>query len=180
MQNRSPTRLRASISRLRPIRIAAPASAERMPSASNGRGKRRVITIAQPIRITLPELPNRVALPSRVWPIPTCQLAMSSANSTPAATMASHVALPKPPSGWWLRRASSASSGIASASRQNPAEIGPLSASRTDHGPSASAMLPAISAAKCSGFARGGWGGAGVIAPALAGGVARPSENYSV
>ena len=39
------------------------------------------------VRITLPELPKSVALPSRVRSIPTCQLARSSAKTTPAPTM---------------------------------------------------------------------------------------------
>ena len=46
-----------------------------------------------------------------------------------------------------------ASSGIGSSRRQNPADTGPVSASRTSQGPSASATLPAISAAKCHALA---------------------------
>lgn len=40
--------------------------------------------------------------------------------------------------------------GVASANRQNPVAIGPLSASRTSKGPKAIATLPATNAAKAS------------------------------
>ncbi len=67
-----------------------------------------------------------------------------------------HAAL-DPPSGCRLARASSATTGSASATRQNPAETGPLSARRTNHAPIASATLPPSSAASGSeADARGG------------------------
>ena len=66
-----------------------------------------------------------------------------TASKTPRGT---------PPSRWPLARASSAKNGIASASRQNPAETGPVSASRTHSGPSASATFPPSNAAKCQAF----------------------------
>ncbi len=103
-----------------------------------------------------PELPNSVALASRVRSIPRCQLARSAAKNSPPASTASSTFTGKPVSRWPLVRASKARNGIASASRQNPAETGPLSASRTHSGPSASATLPPSSAARCQPFQRAG------------------------
>ena len=96
----------------------------------------------------LPELPNSVALPSRVRSIPTCQLARSAAKNAPAANSISTVCrrgalAPRSP------HASSANTGSGRSMRQKPADTGPVSASRTSHGPSASAALPVSSAAKC-------------------------------
>ena len=52
------------------------------------------------------------------------------------------------------RQASRTNSGRGSSMRQKPAATGPVSASRTSHGPSASTALPASRATKC--HSRGG------------------------
>ena len=66
-------------------RTAPPASAPASAIVSALLGARRKATMPQIIRITLPELPNSVALPSFVNSIPACQLARSSAKKAPAA-----------------------------------------------------------------------------------------------
>ena len=151
-QNRSPTKVVAEISRLRPSKMPAPTSAASTPTPSCPDGARRAAMMPQAIRITLPELPNSVALASRVRSIPTCQLARSTAKNTPASRHSS-TSRPSIGPGERPRQASSASTGSGSKSRQKPAETGPVSDSRTSHGPSASAMFPATSAAKCHALA---------------------------
>ena len=63
-----------------------------------------------------------------------------------------------------LARASSISTGTASASRQNPAATGPEVASRTLSGPTASATLPPISAAPGSHLRRHTMGAFSLVA----------------
>ena len=46
----------------------------------------------------LPELPNSEALAIRVKPIPMCHKPTSAAKNSPAAAIASHTFVPKPPS----------------------------------------------------------------------------------
>src|SRR5690606_26196351 len=144
------------------------AAHEDRPTRQRSDKRRPFATLRQPppgmkphiIRIRLPAFPNSVALASRVRPMPTCQLATSSPNSTPLTSTARTTPRGMPSSGWRFARASSASTGSASAMRQNPAETGPLSANRTNHAPIASAALPASSAA--SGRKRIGEGAAGI------------------
>ena len=120
-----------------------------------GDGKRRASHRPQAANAKLEMLPNKVALPSLVMWMPVCQAARSAAKKKAANA----VRMTRGRLGQWtggpITRAIRNRNGSASASRQNPAEIGPLSASRTDHGPSASAIFPAISAAKASLPARG-------------------------
>lgn len=114
-------------------------------------------------------MPNRVAFPSRVMPIPMCQLARSSAKVTaPSATSAS-VLPPIPVSGWRFARASSTMKGSARNSRQKPAATGPVSAIRTNHGPIASATLPPNSANSSSHAAGlgGAWTGLSRVTPSF-------------
>jgi gamma-glutamyltranspeptidase/glutathione hydrolase len=109
---------------------------------------RRIAIRPHTIRITLPALPNKVALPSRVRSIPRCQLPRSSAKNTPATT-ASSATRRSIGCRDFSRQANSAITGIGRNKRQNPALTGPVSASRTSHGPSASATFPPSRATKC-------------------------------
>ena len=132
------------ISKLRPIRIAAPPSA-----ASN----------AEPLARPRPAAPGdeapdhqdqaagvaeqrRVAEPG----VGRCRRASSTsrARRTPRrrAIAAASCAARPPAAARFAAARTAAAPASASATRQNPAATGPLSASRTNHGPSASAALP--------------------------------------
>ena len=140
----------ALISALRPSRMAEPPSASTIASHSARAGNVRATASPQNSKTMLPALPNSVALPSRVCSIPMCQLPRSIANAIAPSATSHAVRRGTPNTGWPARRAINQITGNASVKRQKPAATGPLSASRTDHGPKASAIFPTISAAQWS------------------------------
>ena len=120
-------------------------------AACTGDGQLRTSHRPQAAKAKLATLPNRVALPSLVMWMPTCQAARSAAKNTPANAMMIPSARPGQCTGCPTSRASTNRNGSASASRQKPAATGPTPASRTSQGPSASALLPIRSAGKANG-----------------------------
>src|SRR5690242_20360347 len=83
--------------------------------------------------------------------MPICQLARSAAKHSPPSASATQSDLPRPTGRQPLPSTIASSTGIASAIRQKPTATGPTSASRTNHGPKASAALATSSAASASG-----------------------------
>lgn len=152
-QKRSPARVCGEISKLLPKRIAAPTRAKRTANPSTLVGSERARINPQKRRITLPALPKSVALPKRVKPIPICQLAKSIAKAADPMATNKRVLRGIPDNFWPAARAKRTKKGKARNKRQKAALTGPVSDNLTNHGPSARAIFPAISAQKRAQFA---------------------------